>query len=163
VSAPLYSLTGRYQALLEIAEQGEDVSAALGELDDAIEAKAVNVCKVLAQLEADALASDAEATRLAARSKTYANGAERLRQYIKACMTSAKIRSIKSPQFSITISPGQDKVVITDISKIPKELMRQPKTPLAEPDKAAILAAYKADGTLPSGVEIHETTTLRIR
>jgi hypothetical protein len=157
----LYSLTGRYQQLLELAEQGEDVGALLAELDDAIEVKAAAIARILRQLDLDEVAADSEAKRLAARSKAFANSGDRLLAYLKSCMESAGICQIKSPQFSITLSPGQDRVVITDESKLPAEYVRTKTT--SEPDKRAILAAYKADGTLPAGVEIHETTTLRIR
>jgi len=165
MSAPLYSLTGRYQQLLELAEQSADgrFDEALAALDDALEAKAVGVCKVLAQLDADAAAADSEAKRLAGRSKAYANSAERLRRHLKDCMSAAKLRSIKSPQFSITLSAGQDKVLITDVSKVPPELMRQPKTPPAEPDKVAILKWHAATGEVPPGCDIVPTHTLTVR
>lgn len=157
----LYALTGAYQRLQELAEAGEDVSAELDQLHDAIDAKGAALCKVIANLEADAAAYAAEEERLGARKRTAEAQVKRLREYIRCHMQQAGITKIKGPQFTITLSDGQERVVVTDESKLPPEYVRTKTT--SEPDKKAIMAAYKADGTLPSGVEIHETTTLRIR
>jgi hypothetical protein len=163
MSAPLYALNGRYADLLERAEAGEDVNAALAAIDEAIQQKAVNVCFLLANLEAEEATASAEAKRLAGRAKVAANHAERLREYLKTHMGAARIKSVRSPQFVITLSDGQPKVVITDASKVPPELMRQPKVPEPEPDKVAILAAFKRDGVIPPGCDIVETSKLSVR
>lgn len=157
----LYTLTGQYARLQELAEAGEDVSAELDQLHDAIDAKGAALCAVIANLEADAAAYGAEEDRLGARRKAAENQVERLRTYIRTHMQAAGIERIKGPHFTITLSPGQERVVITDASKLPAEFVRTKTT--SEPDKKALLAAYKSTGEVPSGVEIHETTTLRIR
>jgi hypothetical protein len=163
MSAPLYALTGAYQQLLELAEEGEDIADALAQLDDAIEAKALGIVKVLAQLDANAEAASAEAERLAARAKAFANNAERLREYVKAHMKAANIKSVKTPLFSIALSNGKPKVVITDVGKVPPELMRHPEPPPAQPDKVAILKLHKDTGEIPPGCDIVATTQLRVR
>lgn len=161
MSAPLYALTADYAHLLELAEQGEDVDAALSQLTDAIEAKGAGIARVIASLEADALAVNAEEKRLSARRKAAEATVERLREYIRVHMAGAGIRQIKGGTFTITLAAGQDKVVITDESKLSPEYKRVKTT--SEPDKKAILAAYKTTGEIPAGCEIVETTTLRIR
>lgn len=163
MSTPLYALTGRYAELLELAEQGEDVGDALAALDDAVQAKALGVVHVLAQLEAHATAAGAEAERLAARARTFTANAERLRQYIKDCMAAANIRSVKSPLFSITLANGKPRVVITDASKVPAEFKRQPKVPEPEPDKVAILKLHQETGETIPGCDIVPTTKLLVR
>jgi hypothetical protein len=161
MSEPLYALTGAYAQLLELAELGEDVGTALAELDDAVQAKALNICKLLAQLDANAEAAGAEAKRLAARSKAFEANGDRLRQYIKDCMKAANIRSVKSPQFSITLSDGQPRVEIKDLDAVPDEFVRTKTT--REPDKRALLEEYKRDGAIPSGCDIVATTKLLVR
>jgi hypothetical protein len=161
MTAPLYALSSRYQQLLELAEQGEDVGALLAELDDAIETKGKNIACILRQLDLDELAADSEAKRLAARSKAFANSGDRLRAYLKSCMETAGIRQIKSAQFSITLSPGQDRVEVVSLDAVPAEYVRAKTT--REPDKRAILDAYRRDGECVPGVEIVPTTTLRVR
>jgi hypothetical protein len=161
--APLYALAASYQQLLEQAEEGGDVEAALASLDDAIQAKCLGIVRVLAQLDADEAAASAEAVRLAGRAKAFAGSAEKLRQYLKDSMKQAGITRVKSPAFSITTCPGQPKVVITDVKKVPPELMRQPKVPDKEPDKVAILKWHTATGEVPPGCDIVETTKLMVR
>ena len=161
-SKPLYALTAAYQQLLELSDAGEDITAELAALDEKIEAKAVNICMLLAQFDADEAAAQAESQRLAKRAKASANSAERLRSYIKSHMHAAQIRHIRSPQFVITLSRGQPKVVITDASKIPPELMRQPPQPPAEPDKVAIAKLHKQTGETIPGCDIQETHKLTV-
>lgn len=160
---PLYALTGAYLQLLERAENGEDIGEALAQLDDAIQAKAVNLVKLMATLEADALAAGVEEARLQQRRKARENHVERLREYLKSCMEAAGIRSVKTPLFSITLSNGKPRVVITDAGKVPPELMRHPKPPPAEPDKVAILKLHQETGETIPGCDIVATTQLRVR
>jgi hypothetical protein len=161
--APLYALAASYQQLLDQTEDGGDVEAALAALDDAVQDKCLGITKVLAQLDADEAAASAESERLAARAKAFKAHTERLRQYVKDCMKQAGITRVKSPAFSITTCPGQPKVVITDVKKVPPELMRQPKVPDKEPDKVAILKLHIATGEIPPGCDIVETTKLMVR
>jgi hypothetical protein len=157
----LYELTAEFDALMQRSEEGEDVEAALATLQGSIEHKASGIVRVLRNLEADAEAYGTEEKRLSARRKSAEAQIERLREYVRTCMATSGITRIKCGSFSVSLSPGQERVVITDESKLPPEYVRTKTT--SEPDKKAILAAYKADGVLPSGVEIHETTALRIR
>lgn len=159
----LYTLTGDYARLMEAAEAGEDVSDALERITDAIEHKGATLAKVIANLEADAAAYGAEEARFGARRGSAEAQVKRVREYVRAHMQAAGIRKIKGDAFSITLSPGQDKVVIRDKSKVPPELMRQPKTPETEADKVAILALHQATGEIPPGCDIEPTYTLRIR
>lgn len=161
MSAPLYALTGRYAELLERAEQGEDIAAALAELDDAIQVKALNICKVLAQLDADAEAAGGEEKRLAARRRALEDSAARLREYIKTHMHAAHIKRIKTPLFSITLVDGQPRVEITDASAVPDEFMRVVTERV--PDKRAILKQYTETGENPPGCDIKETHKLLVR
>ncbi len=131
--------------------------------EDEVQAKCGGLVRVLAQLEADEAAASAEATRLAGRARAFKAHSERLRQYVKDAMSQAGIKRVSSPQFSITISKGQPKVVITDASKVPPELMRKPKAPPPEPDKVAILALHTATGEIPPGCDIVATTKLMVR
>lgn len=161
---PLYELAAEYQAVLECAENGEDVVAALDRVTTEIEAKAVNVCRIIAQFDADAQAAGREAMRLSQRRAVAENNADRLRQYLKDCMGAAGIGKIKSPQFSITLSPGQDRVEVVNLEALraaAPELVRTKTT--SEADKPAILRRRNETGEIPPGVEFIPTTTLRVR
>ena len=157
----LYELTAEFDALMQRSEEGEDVEDALATLQGDIEYKAGGVVRVLRNREADAEAYGAEEKRLSARRKTAEAQIERLREYMRSCMASAGITRIKCGSFSVALSPGQERVEIVDIDKIDAKYVRTKTT--RDADKRALLADYKATGEIQPGVEIHETTTLRIR
>jgi hypothetical protein len=161
VSTPLYALTGRYAELLELAATGEDVTDALAALDDALEAKANGIVRVLAQLDADQFAAAAEAKRLAARAKAFEAAGDKLREYIKTHMRAANITRIKSAQFSITLADGQPRVEVHDLDALPGELVRTKTT--READKPAILKLHRETGEIPPGTDIVPTTKLLVR
>lgn len=161
MSSPLYELTASYARLLEAAEQGADVEALLAELEDSIEAKGAGIARILANLERDSESFGVEEKRLASRRKTTDANIDRLKAYIRECMASAGIRQIKAGTFSITLSPGQDRVEVVNLDLVPAEYVRTKTT--READKRAILDAYKRDGVCVPGVEFVPTTTLRVR
>jgi hypothetical protein len=163
VSAPLYQISGAYARLLELAEQGEDVAETLSQLDDAIETKGAGIARVLASLDADVGAVDAELARLTARKKAATGNAERLREHVRSCMQLSGITKIKGGTFSITLAAGPDRVEVLDASKLTSEFLRTKPAPAPEPDKRAILDAYKRDGVIADGCEIVPTTRLVIR
>lgn len=160
-AAPLYTLTGAYQQLLELADAGEDVTEALALLDGQLQDKALNICRVLTELDGNAERAAAEAARLTKRAQAYRNNADRLRAYIKDSMKAANITKIKSPLFSITLSEGQPKVVIVDLAQVPRDLVTVEE--VRTPDKRAILAEYKRDGVIPPGVAFEPTHKLTVK
>lgn len=155
----LYELTGAYAALQAAAEEGEDVSAQLAELDDALEVKGARLAGLLRGLRLEAEAYKAEEDRLAERRKTLERNVERIREYVRASMITANLRQIKAGTFSITLSDGPPKVNVTDISLVPDAYIHVKY----EVDKRGVLLAYKQDGELIPGTEIESGTTLRIR
>lgn len=162
MSAPLYSLAAQYQQLLDRAESGEDVTDALDALDDALEAKAGGIVRVLAQLEADAEAAEKEARRLLARAKARTYAALRLRDYVKTCMQTAGVSRVKGPLFSLTLSAGQPRVEVHDLDALPPELVRVVPEQRAA-DKIAIARLHRETGEIPPGCEIVATTKLTVR
>lgn len=160
----LYELTDEYAALLQAAEEGEDVDAALALIGGAIEAKAEGIVRVIASLESTAEACGKESRKLASRGSAAAKQVERLREYVRSCMQSAGVTKVKGPTFSVSLSPGQGKVEITDLAALKAaapELVRVET--VDTPDKRAILARYKADGECLPGTRVIPTTTLTVR
>lgn len=157
----LYELTAEFDALMQRSEEGEDVESALATLQGDIEYKAGGVVRVLRNLEADAEAYGAEEKRLSARRKTAEAQIERLREYMRSCMASAGITRIKCGSFSVTLSPGQKRVVIVNLDEVEPQYIREKTT--RDADKRALLALHEETGEIPAGCEIQETTTLRIR
>jgi septal ring factor EnvC (AmiA/AmiB activator) len=103
----LFDLTGAYAALVERIEAGEEVDEQLlATLSDAIEHKSAAIVHVLRDLELDIDKVDEELRRLAARKKTASANRERLREYVRACMTDAGVSKLKAATFSISLSDG---------------------------------------------------------
>ena len=146
----LYDISEAYVRLQLRAEDGEDVSAELEQLDGALSAKAEGVVHVLRNLEGDADKIGAEIKRLQARKKAVENNAERILGYLRASMEKANITRIKAPTFTATLSDGSDRVEIDDESKLPDAYVRTTR----EPNKKAILDNYRATGEILSGVRI---------
>ncbi|HEX6239999.1 MAG TPA: siphovirus Gp157 family protein [Polyangiales bacterium] len=160
----LYELTAEYAAIQEAAERGEDVGAALAVLGGAIEAKAEGLVHVLANLEADASALEAEAKRLQAKRKAAENQVERVRDYIRTCMLQAGVQRIKGPTFTITLAAGKERVEVESMDTLeanaPELVCRNVERAA---NKAEILARYKREGECIPGTRIVPTTTLTVR
>ena len=157
----LYELTAEYQSLQRAAEDGEDVGDQLAKLGGEIEAKGSGIVAVVKALDADAAAIKAEEKTLATRRKAIENNAERLREHVRTVMLAHGVASIKSPQCSITLSDGPEKVVVENEALIPEAFQRV--TVATEIDKAGILKAWKEHGECVPGTKIERGTALRIR
>jgi hypothetical protein len=160
----LYELAAGYEELLQMAEEGLDADQLALALDaqlDAIEQKGGAICKMLATLSAEAEALKGEELRLQKRRKAMETNVERLREYLRSNMQRCGITRIKSDAFSVTLSDGPQRVVITDPAAIPPEYLRV--RTISEPNKPAILDAYKAQGECVSGTAVERSTCLTIR
>lgn len=155
----LYELSAEYERISELDEHGEDVDAALAELSDALEVKAERIAYCLRNLAADEVSLDTEIERLKSRRDQVARQRERLRTYVRQCMEHAGITKVQCPAFSIALADKQPHVVIESLDALPAEFVRTKR----EPDKAAILRAFKAHGECVPGARIEQATSLRIR
>lgn len=156
----LYVLTGAYAQLQARAEDGEDVSAELAQLDDALELKAERVAYVLRNLSADQEALAAEEKRLAARRRSLEGAEERLRDYLRTGMEAAGLKRIKYAHFSLSLSERTNLVVV-DEHAVPAEYVRTVTT--TSVDKTALKAALKSTGVVEPGCELRTTNVLTIR
>jgi hypothetical protein len=75
--------------------------------------------------------------------------AETLRSIVKTALVSLDMKRLDSPDFTITISPGKPRVVITDEAEIPSQLCKVVRTP----DKESIRKALEAGEVIP-GAEL---------
>lgn len=155
----LYELAAEYSAIQQAAEEGEDVGVALELLNDDLERKGEGIVAVIRGIEADVSALKAEEKRLSERRKTLESSVSKLETYIRTCMVSGGISKIKAGTFSITVSEGSERVVIDDEAALPDPFVRVTR----EPNKKAILDAWKSGGECVPGTHIERGTTLRIR
>jgi seryl-tRNA(Sec) selenium transferase len=155
----LYELTAEYARLCDAAEEGDDVSDALATINDALEVKAERIAYVLRNLDANETALDTEIERLRARRDSMMRQRQRLHSHLRSCMETTGIEKIKCRAFTLALHQPQPHVVIENADAIPPEYVRTKK----EPDKQAILRAFKQNGECVPGTRMENSRSLRIR
>jgi len=146
----LYEITAAHKDLLKLAEESEDMAAAVADtfesIEGAFEDKAVSLIYVIQGMEKTAGIIDDEIKRLQARKKTIDNRAESLRTYLRMNMEQAEIKKIESPLFNITLVPGKPVCLIDNQDEIPIDYI----------DIKTVRAAMKNDilRDLKEGIEI---------
>ena len=153
----LYELTTAYQTLE--TEDSEAFAAALDQLQEAIADKAVNVAKVIRNLEAEEQEAKAEADRLSQRAKSLGNRCDALKEYLLLNMKVAKVTNLTSPLFTIFVRPPSKVVFIENEALIPDEY-KETKT---EVRKGLIAAALKEKKEVPGASLVDGKEALVIR
>ena len=155
----LYNLTTNYLHVLELAENGDDLTDTLEALEDAIEDKAENTAKVIKQLEANADMLATEIKRLSERKTTAENNAKRLKVYLQEQLEKVGTDKIKGEIFTVAIQNNPQSVDVLDESKIPAAYFIEQAPKL---DRKELLAHLKAGEKIP-GATVKQTRSLRIR
>lgn len=154
----LYELTDQFLAVAELVDDPDMPDEALRDtlegIQGLIEDKAEALLQVVAGMEGDTGAIDAEIKRLQERKRIIQNRADSLREYLRTNMMATGIDKISCPLFSITLAKARPMVVVTDEASIPDEFVVTKV--IRSPDKKAILAALK-DGQAVAGCELGET------
>ncbi|EHL5881595.1 TPA: siphovirus Gp157 family protein [Listeria monocytogenes] len=156
----LYSIQGKYQQLLNLAEQldPELLKDTLESIDDELETKAENVAFVIKELEGQSLVLETETKRLAKRKNTINNNVKRLKQSLFDAMITAKKQKIKTNLFTLDIRKNPPSVIVEDESKLLNYLIEQPK----KLDKTKLGDDLKKGIEVP-GAKIIQTERLQIR
>ncbi|EIA7886202.1 siphovirus Gp157 family protein [Listeria monocytogenes] len=156
----LYSIQGKYQQLLNLAEQldPELLKDTLESIDDELETKAENVAFVIKELEGQSLILEKETKRLAERKNTINNNVKRLKQSLFDAMITANKQKIKTNLFTLDIRKNPPSVIVEDESKLLNYLIEQPK----KLDKTKLGDDLKKGIEVP-GVKIIQTERLQIR
>lgn len=162
--ANLYELMNEYESLqLALEDPEADREAILNALDEAkgdLRTKVDNVCRVIANVKGNAVKFKAEEQRLGARRKTMENDEQRLKNWLRDTMRVLDVQKIKTDLHSVTVSDGQDTVVVTNEAIVPDAFIRVKR----EVDRQAVMKAYKDDGEIAPGCDIVAgTPVLRIR
>ncbi|ECB9394481.1 hypothetical protein AJL01_09895 [Listeria monocytogenes] len=156
----LYSIQGKYQQLLNLAEQldPELLKDTLESIDDELETKAENVAFVIKELEGQSLILEKETKRLAERKNTINNNVKRLKQSLFDAMITAKKQKIKTNLFTLDIRKNPPSLIVEDESKLLNYLIEQPK----KLDKTKLGDDLKKGIEVP-GAKIIQTERLQIR
>ena len=156
----LYELTGSYIQLQNILEdmEDEDIAAALDEVNDSFENKAINTVKMIKAFEADAKAVKEEKQRLGKRQKTLENKAKSLKNYIFDNMKATQKEKIHSDLFNISIRKNPPSLDIHSEEAIPTEFYIEQKPKLDNQKLKEYVKEYGLDG-----VELKQGESLSIR
>ncbi|EIY8434639.1 siphovirus Gp157 family protein [Listeria monocytogenes] len=156
----LYSIQGKYQQLLNLAEQldPELLKDTLEIIDDELETKAENVAFVIKELEGQSLILEKETKRLAERKNTINNNVKRLKQSLFDAMITANKQKIKTNLFTLDIRKNPPSLIVEDESKLLNYLIEQPK----KLDKTKLGDDLKKGIEVP-GAKIIQTERLQIR
>lgn len=156
----LYSIQGKYQQLLNLAEQldPELLKDTLESIDDELETKAENVAFVIKELEGQSIILEKETKRLAERKNTINNNVKRLKQSLFDAMITANKQKIKTNLFTLDIRKNPPSVIVEDESKLLNYLIEQPK----KLDKTKLGDDLKKGIEVP-GAKIIQTERLQIR
>ena len=145
----LYEIVGQYKGLMLIADDlPEDALAdTLEAITDDLQTKGRNITQVIKNFDTTGI--DVEIKRLQAMKKTINNRKESLKSYLRMNMVAGDISKIEWPTGSVTLRKPLDVVNVTDVSLLPKTLV---KTTVSA-NKVAIKAALKAGDDVP-GAEL---------
>lgn len=163
----LYELTQNYRNLESLLDNlGEQegltvemIHGALGQVEDDINTKIENICKVIKEIEADSIGIDEEIKRLSALKKQKENAVKKLKEYVEFEMNGIGLNKVEGKLFKISFR--KSKVVkVLDETKIPKEFIKVKTT---ESISKTDLGKALKNGEIIEGAELVENKTLQIK
>ena len=134
--ATLYELTGKYQQLLQIADDVDPqvFKDTLDSITDVIDVKAINYAKVDRQLGADITEFKNEINRMTQRLNSMINNRKRLRENLLYNMQAVGKTKIKDRLFTINVQKNRQ-LLDYDTNRIPKDLLIKTETYTPDKDK----------------------------
>ena len=158
----LYELTQDFKKAQIELEELDDAQCAIDTLEALkmpLEEKALNVAKVIRNMDGDIDAIKDAIKQMQARVKSLENKRDSVTRYLKDNMEAAGISKLSCPYFELAIVKNPAKVVILDDEAVPDEYKKVKE--VVTVDKTAIKQVLK-DGELPFA-RLEQTTRLRIK
>lgn len=159
----LYELTQNYRNLEGLAEQEglsiEMIQEALGQVEDDINIKIENTCKVIKEVEADTVGIDEEIKRLNSFKKSKENLVKNLKEYIGFEMNGIGLNKVEGKLFKVSFRKSKA-VNIIDQSKLEERFINRKVEEKA--NKKEIMNALK-NGEIIEGAELIENKSLQIK
>jgi len=119
----MYEMTEQMQGLQALIDEGEMDAETLHDTLDGLttdlQEKGQGVLHVLANLDGDIKAYDAEIKRMTARKKTLANHHNWLKEYLRTNMVDSGITKIECPLFTASLKKAAKMVEITSEKLLP--------------------------------------------
>lgn len=148
----LYELANAYQEVERLMEEDGDWEAALNTIAEEFDQKVDSVAKAIRSYEAEAKAYQDEAKRLGDKAAATAGKSTSLKGYLLHQMMAVGKDKVDG-LFKVSVRTSPPSCVVDDESKIPQQYLRHIPEKY-EPDKKAIIDAWKADGSVPEGATI---------
>lgn len=176
MTSTLYELTAEWERLLDFLEANPeaDITDTLDAIDGDVKDKLRAIHHVLEDIDLDVMKLDAAIKRRQDRKRVLQNRQERLREYVLRCMDRLGIAKVEDAFGSLRVQNNPPSVDILDANRIPSNFIRAnlslplndvPEELLhhakREPDKAAILKAFK-DGWDVPGAQVVQKRSLRV-
>ncbi|MBY0755054.1 siphovirus Gp157 family protein [Clostridium sardiniense] len=159
----LYELTQNYRNLEGLGdEEGltvEMIQEALGQVEDDINIKIENTCKVIKEVEADTDGIDEEIKRLTSFKKSKENLVKNLKEYISFEMKGIGLNKVEGKLFKVSFRKSKA-VNIIDQSKLEERFINRKVEEKA--NKKEIMNALK-NGEIIEGAELIENKSLQIK
>lgn len=163
--ANIYELTGAFNALWDLMEEGNIDDEVLQEVfNNTAEELAVKLegyCKFIKNLESDIAGLKAEEKRLAEKRRTMENTIERAKSAMQNAMTTAGEKKMLCGSFTVSVQNNPPKCVVdVSVADIPSKYLI-PQEPTI--DKKLLLEDLKASGEQVPYAHIEHGESLRIR
>ena len=152
----LYEISERYRNLVELLEDEsideEAVVTALEEVEGEFADKALNIARILKNIDAQIMVLASEMDRLAKLKKVYTNKHNRLKTYLEMQMLVSGIEKIADPVLPLALRKAPASVEVAPGAKVPEQYLipQEPKI-----DKRGLLEALKSGEQIP-GVRLVE-------
>lgn len=144
----------------QILDTDDELLAALAE--ESVPVAHILTLLVRSSLDDKAMgaALDQRVADMRQRRERFARAEQTKRAVIQAVLEAVGLKSVKEPEFTLSLSAGQAKVIITDEAAIPMDLWKVVTT--STPDKALIKAAL-AVGEVPGASMSNGGSVLTVR
>lgn len=159
----LYEISERYRNLVELLEDEsideEAVVAALEEVEGEIADKALNIARILKNIDAQIMVIASEMDRLAKLKKVFTNKHKRLKTYLEMQMLVSGVEKIADPILPLALRQAPPSVEVEPGAKVPEQYIipQDPKV-----NKRALLEALKAGEKIPGVRLIDDRKYLKI-
>lgn len=154
----LYEIREAYERLLEMEEEGTDISAYIGSIEEQIDDKLHSLALVYKNVSAESEGIKAEEKKLSARRKALENKAESIKSYMFSEMEALKINELKRPNAVLKIAKNPPKLFVAPGAVIPEKYKI-----ITESINNAALKEDVSNGEMIEGVSIIQGTSLRIK
>ena len=163
--ANIYELTGAFNALWNLMEEGsiddETLQEVFDNTEEELSVKLEGYCKFIKNLESDVEGLKAEIARLTNKKRVLENTIERSKAAMQMAMTTAGEKKMPCGNFTVSVQNNPPKCVVdVSVADIPSKYLI-PQEPTI--DKKLLLEDLKASGEQVPYAHIEQGESLRIR